>query len=94
MKPVWSKAAIRDLDEIAIYLSARSERAAEFIEERIRDEAKLLSRFPKSGREGRAPGTCERVVGKTPYILAYKIASGQVRILRVYHGARRWPTAF
>jgi toxin ParE1/3/4 len=79
---------MRDLDEIAAYLGMESERASELVEGRIHEEAKLLSRFPRSGRAGRAPGTRERVVGKTPYILVYRI------ILRVYHGARKWPRQF
>jgi toxin ParE1/3/4 len=91
---LWSKAAIRDLDELAVYLAEDNDRAAQFVEGRIREEAKLLSRFPRSGRPGRAQGTRERVVGRTPYILAYKITSGRVRIIRVYHGARRWPNYF
>ena len=94
MKLVWTKAAIRDLDLLAVYLAAGSERASESVEERIREEAKLLCRFPRSGRIGRAQGTRERVVGGTPYILAYRIVSGRVRILRVYHGARKWPKHF
>lgn len=61
---------------------------------RIHEEAKLLSRFPRSGRVGRVPGTRERVVDKTPYILAYRIVTGRIRILRVYHSARTWPSQF
>jgi toxin ParE1/3/4 len=85
---------MRDLDAIAATIGADSDRAADRIEERIRREGTLLARFPRSGRDGRVPGTRERVVGRTPYILAYRIKSGQVRILRVYHGARRWPSRF
>jgi toxin ParE1/3/4 len=82
---------MRDLDVLAVYIAQDSERAAEFVEGCIRDEARLLSRFPRAGRPGRIPGTRERVVVRTPYILAYRIAKGKVRIIRVYHGARRWP---
>jgi addiction module RelE/StbE family toxin len=94
MRLVWTKTAMRDLDELADYLGMDSERAAYAIAERIRGEAGLLSRFPRSGRIGRVPGTRERVVGRTPYILVYQIVSGRVRILRVYHGSREWPTHF
>ena len=92
MRLAWSKAAIRDLDEIAIYITADSNRVAELVEARIHGEAQLLSRFPQIGRPGRVLGTRERMVGKTPFILAYRIASGRIRILRVYRGARKWPT--
>jgi addiction module RelE/StbE family toxin len=94
VKLVWTKAAIRDLDELAMYIAADSDQAAESVEASIHKEARLLSRFPRSGRIGRTPGTRERVVARTPYILVYRIVSGRVRILRVYHGARRWPDQF
>jgi plasmid stabilization system protein ParE len=92
VKLVWGKAAIRDLDEIAIHISEDSLQVAELVEKRIHREAQLLVRYPRSGRVGRVAGTGERVVGKTPFIPAYRIASGTVRALRVYRGARKWPT--
>ena len=94
MRLVWSRAAMRDLDELAAFIGMESERASELVEGRVHEEAKLLSRFPRSGRIGRVPGTRERVVGRTPYILAYRIVSGRIRVLRVYHGARKWPKQF
>jgi toxin ParE1/3/4 len=94
MKIEWSKAAIRDLEEVAGYLATQSERLSNTVERRIQEEANLLFRFPRGGRIGRIAGTRERVVGKTPYILAYRILTGRVRILRVYHGARQWPKRF
>jgi len=94
VKLVWSKTSIRDLDEIAIHIAEDSFQVAESIEKRIHREAQLLARFPRSGRIGRVVGTREPVVGKTPFILANRIASGTVRILRVYRGTRRWPAKF
>jgi addiction module RelE/StbE family toxin len=94
MRLVWSKAAMRDLFELAVYIATDSKRAAESVEARIHEEAKLLSRFPRSGRTGRISGTRERVVDNTPYILAYQIVAGRIRILRVYLSARKWPKQF
>jgi addiction module RelE/StbE family toxin len=91
VKLLWSKAALRDLNELAEYLAENSELAADFVEERIHWQATLLSRFPRSGRPGRVSDTRERVVGRTPYILVYRVVSGRVRILRIYHAARQWP---
>jgi addiction module RelE/StbE family toxin len=85
---------MRDLDEVAAYIAKDSEQAAYPVAERIDTEAKLLCRFPRSGRIGRVAGTRERVVGGTPYILVYRVASGRIRILRLYHGARKWPIRF
>jgi addiction module RelE/StbE family toxin len=94
LRLIWSKAALRDLDEVAAYIANDSEQAAYAVAERIDKEAKLLSRFPRSGRIGRIAGTRERIVGRTPYLLVYRISSGRIRILRVYHGARKWPARF
>jgi addiction module RelE/StbE family toxin len=94
MKLVWSRTAMRDLRAIAAYLSAESEKGAASVESQIRAESRLISRFPRIGREGRISGTRERVVRDTPFILVYRIASSRVRVLRVYHGARKWPSRF
>jgi toxin ParE1/3/4 len=46
------------------------------------------------GRPGRVTGTRELVVDGTPYILPYRVRNRVVQILRVLHGARRWPQRF
>jgi toxin ParE1/3/4 len=94
MKLLWGRLARRDLNELIAYIAADSVQTAELVAERILKAAELLPAMPRSGRTGRVPGTRERVVGRTPYILAYRIESGQIRILRVYRGARKWPTRF
>jgi toxin ParE1/3/4 len=43
------------------------------------------------GRPGRVPGTRELVIPKTPFIVPYRLQRKVIQILRVYHGARRWP---
>ena len=85
---------MRDLDELAVYIAADSEQNAELIEARIHETARLLSVLPGSGRPGRIRSTRERVILRTPYILVYRIQRGIVRILRIYHGARKWPVRF
>lgn len=94
MKLVWSRAAIRDLKEIGSFIGAESEQGAAFVEDRIHQESRLISRYPRIGRLGRRKGTRERVVPDTSYILVYRILRSRVRILRVYHAARRWPSRF
>lgn len=51
-----------------------------------------LCDFPLSGRAGRARGTRELVVAPTPFVVVYTVAEDVV-VLRVLHGARRWPPA-
>jgi plasmid stabilization system protein ParE len=94
MKLVWGRRARRDLHELIAFIAEDSVQAAEIVAARILKAAELLIEFPRGGRIGRVAGTRERIVGRTPYLLVYQIASGRVRILRVYHGARKWPARF
>jgi toxin ParE1/3/4 len=94
MKLTWERRARRDLRELIAFIAEDSVQSAEAVADRILKAAELLTEFPRSGRSGRVPGTRERVVGRTPYILVYQIVSGRVRILRVYHGSRQWPKKF
>ena len=94
MKVIWGRRAKLDLRELVAYIAEDSIQGAELVAKRILKAAGLLAQMPRGGRMGRVPGTRERVVHKTPYILAYRIVSGRVRILRVYHGARKWPASF
>jgi len=61
------------------------------VDNRIQVQVESLADFPESGRPGHVEGTRELVIHRTPYIAAYRIAGDTVRILRVLHGARRWP---
>jgi toxin ParE1/3/4 len=94
VKLVWTKAAISDLEKLAAYIAEDSEQNAELVEARIHVSARLLSLLPGAGRPGRVKGTRERVISRTPYILVYRLQSKTVRVLRVYHAARRWPSRF
>jgi toxin ParE1/3/4 len=51
----------------------------------------MLAEHPRMGRPGRLRNTRELVVNHTPYVVAYRIDESAVTILRVMHGARKWP---
>jgi toxin ParE1/3/4 len=85
---------MHDLEHLAAYIAQDSEQNALLVESRIHDSAELLSRLPGAGRPGRVNGTRELIVLRTPYLLVYCLQSDEIRILRVYHGARRWPARF
>ena len=94
MMVVWLPRAERDLE--ALYTAAAEEnpRAALDLLTRIDEIVQRLGEFPSMGRPGRVTGTRELVVDGTPYILPYRVRNGVVQILRVLHGARRWPQRF
>ncbi len=91
MRLEWSAFAIEDRDGIFNYIEEDSPRAAVVVDDRIRAQVRQLLQFPETGRPGRIEGTRELVIGRTPYIAAYRITGDTVRILRVLHGAQLWP---
>jgi toxin ParE1/3/4 len=90
----WLNRALRNLDEEAGYIARDDPDAAAQIVERIATSVERLATHPASGRIGRVPGTRELIVTGTPYIVPYCVRSGTVEILRVFHGARKWPEKF
>ena len=88
----WSPQAIADLAALRDYIAqddkAAAQRTALHI---VRNVEQLLSVNPNMGRAGRVPGTRELVIPRTPYIVPYRVRSNRIQVLRVYHGARKWP---
>jgi toxin ParE1/3/4 len=80
-----------DLGELLAYIAADDLNAAHRVREEIRAQTSELAVHPEIGRRGRVTGTRELVVTRTPYIAAYRIVGETVTILRILHGARRWP---
>ncbi len=90
MRLEWSEAAKADRDTIYDHIEADNPRAAVSLDERFRDVAARLVRFPHLGRPGRVANTREFVAHRN-YILVYEAGREVLRILRVLHSARRWP---
>ncbi|WNJ89287.1 type II toxin-antitoxin system RelE/ParE family toxin [Bosea sp. 685] len=91
MKLEWSGLAVADRERIFDYVATDNPRAAVMLDERIEQHVEVLLAFPESGRPGRVEGTRELIVGGTPYIAAYHIGSGVIRILRILHMSQLWP---
>lgn len=91
MRLEWSVFALTDRLAIFDYFEPDSLRSAIAIDDRIEAEVERLATMPGMGRPGRVPRTRELVISGTPYIAAYRICGDTVRILRVLHGAQRWP---
>jgi addiction module RelE/StbE family toxin len=90
----WLRRALRNLDEDAEYIARDDPRVAARTVERIATSVERLATYPASGRPGRVPGTRELIVSGTPYIIPYRVRGDTVEILRVFHGARKWPEKF
>jgi toxin ParE1/3/4 len=87
----WLRTALTNLDAEAEYIAEDNPAAAGRTVQRILRAVKLLGKNPAVGRAGRVAGTRELVVAGTPYILPYRVRGEAVEILRVFHGARKWP---
>ena len=86
---LWTQRARRNLDEIGAYIAQDDPAAAERTVERV----SILAVFPRAGRLGAVENTRELIVADTPYIIVYRVRE-RVEILRIRHGAQRWPEAF
>ncbi len=94
MRLSWSRAALNDLVELRAYIANDRPRAAAGVARRILGAVNHLQEHPRMGRPGRVEGTRELVVSKTPYLVPYRVQGDTVVLLRVLHGARKWPDRF
>ncbi|MFI5352043.1 MAG: type II toxin-antitoxin system RelE/ParE family toxin [Candidatus Binatales bacterium] len=94
MQVRWLRRALNSLAEEAAYIARDDPGAAARIVERIVTSVERLGAHPVSGRPGRVPGTRELVVSGTPYLVPYRVRGETVEVLRVFHGARKWPERF
>ena len=87
----WSKEAAQDLERIADYLFEETpEHAPELVRAIYRTPFALLT-FPHRGRPGKKEGTRELVLSPLPYIVVYRITGNVIHIVRILHGAQKWP---
>jgi toxin ParE1/3/4 len=91
MEVRWLDDALADVAEIYRYVATDDRRATARVVERVQAAVRRLNDAAHHGRPARWPGSRELVVPRTPYIVPYRVAGDHVEILRVFHGARRWP---
>jgi toxin ParE1/3/4 len=87
----WLKRALANLEAEAKFISRENPSTASGVVALIVRSVERLADFPALGRPGRVEGTRELVVPGTPYIVPYRVRADSVQILRVFHGARKWP---
>lgn len=91
MRVEWLPQAKRSRDDQLDYVAARNPRAALDLGDRLTLAVLRLADHPHSGRPGRVGTTRELVVAGTRYVVVYRVETAAVVILRVLHGAQRWP---
>jgi toxin ParE1/3/4 len=90
----WTRKALANLDEEAMFIAKQNPEAAAQIVERIEGAVQKLASYPALGRPGRVLGTRELVISGTPYIIPYRVRGDTLEILRVLHSSRKWPNHF
>lgn len=87
----WTDEAAADLERITGYLFEHTpERASRLVRALYEAPATLLT-FPNRGRPGKKEGTRELVMSPLPYIVVYAIRGDALFVVRILHGAQRWP---
>ncbi|HLK06035.1 MAG TPA: type II toxin-antitoxin system RelE/ParE family toxin [Candidatus Acidoferrum sp.] len=94
MRVRWLRRALANLEEEAQYIAADNPAAASKTVATIFAAVDRLAHHPAMGRIGRVPGTRELAVSSTPYVIPYGVRGCVLEILRVFHGARQWPSQF
>jgi len=92
MRIRWTDTAVGDFTHICDYIEKQgSTEAARSVALSIHSAIDLLAKFPEYGRTGRKPDTRELVFSGLPYLAIYRVHENAVEIVRILHGAQKWP---
>ena len=87
----WSEEAANDLERITNYLFEQTPQHAPELVRAVYKAPSTLLTFPHRGRPGKKESTRELVLSPLPYIVVYRIEGEAIHILRILHGAQKWP---
>ena len=87
----WTEEAAADLERITDYLFDQAPEWAEDLIRTLYAAPDALLSFPHRGRPGRRSGTRELALTRLPYIVIYSITGETIELLRILHGAQKWP---
>ncbi len=89
MKVVYTDAALRDLDEIAAWLTTHYPGLGAAVERRVRIVVAHIARWPESMRSSaHRSGVRVASLGRYPYKIFYRTRDDAVEILHIHHTAR------
>ena len=90
MRVRWTTDAADDLQQICDYIAEASPASARRVATTVVEGVASLRVFPNRGRPGRVEDTRELVFAPLPFVAVYEV-DDEVRVLRILHGAQRWP---
>ena len=93
MRVRWTTDAADDLERIFGYVAESRPESARRVAQSVIERLGTLERFPHLGRPGRVQGTREVVFPPLPFVAIYEVRDEQIIVLRILHGAQRWPQA-
>jgi toxin ParE1/3/4 len=89
VKVVYTDAAVRDLNEITIWLKANYPGTGPAVERRLRLVVAHIARWPESMRASvHRHGVRVVPLGRYPYKIFYRVSGEAVEILHIHHAAR------
>jgi plasmid stabilization system protein ParE len=91
MRIVFLSLAVKDLAAIRAYIAEDDPEAAKAVASRLKQLTKRLSSMPNLGKPGRVFGTRELItpkIGKTAYVVVYRVKDTRLEILRILPGMR------
>jgi len=91
MEVRWSPEAAADYTAIVRYIRQDNASAALRVARAIYNAIARLNTFPNRGRPGKIDGTRELPLTSLPFVVVYRVTENAVEIVRLLHGAQRWP---
>jgi addiction module RelE/StbE family toxin len=91
MRVRWTTDAGDDLERIFNYVAESRPESARRVAQSVIERLGTLETFPHLGRPGRVQGTREVVFPPLPFVAIYEVRDDQIIVLRILHGAQRWP---
>ena len=89
MKVVFTDSALRDLDDMTIWLAVHYPGLGAAVERRLRIVVAHIARWPESMRaSAKRPGVRVALLGRYPYKVFYRVGGGVLEILHIHHAAR------
>jgi addiction module RelE/StbE family toxin len=93
MRVRWTTDAADDLERICDYIAESRPEAAQRVAQSVVERIRTLETFAHLGRPGRVHGTREIAFPPLPFVAVYEVRDEWIIVLRILHGAQRWPQA-